>query len=82
MYKIDKPIGVQRIRTKYGGKQQNMPKPAHFRKGAGGMIRKILQQLESAGLIEKIVLKDRKGRVLTPKGKSFVDKHAAALLKE
>ncbi|MEM0333542.1 MAG: 40S ribosomal protein S19, partial [Candidatus Aenigmatarchaeota archaeon] len=36
----------------------------------GSIIRKILQQLESEGLVTK----EKKGRILTPKGRSFIDK--------
>lgn len=82
LYKLDKPTGVQRLRTKFGGKQQDRPKPAHFKKGSGSIIRKVTQQLEAAGLIQKTTISGKKGRVLTPKGKSFVDKQAAALAKE
>jgi small subunit ribosomal protein S19e len=82
LYKMGKPIGVQRLRTKYGGKQQNKPKPAHFKRASGNVIRKIIQQIERAGFIKQVTISGRKGRVLTPKGKSFVDKQAALIAKE
>jgi len=81
LYKIDKPLGVQRLRTKYGGKEQNRIKPAHYKKGSGKIIRTIMQQLEAAGFIKKIILNKHAGRVLTPKGKSFVNKTATAVFK-
>lgn len=81
MYKTDKPLGVQRLRTKYGGKEQNRIKPAHFKKGSGSIIRKIMQQLEAAGFIKKTAINKHAGRILTPKGKSFINKSAAAVLK-
>lgn len=75
------PIGVSKLRTKYGSKKRNGHKPAHFRKSSGSIIRKILQQLEKAGLI-KFVEKDiHKGRVITGKGKSILDKAAIAVKK-
>lgn len=67
---LDGPVGVQRLRTYYGGLKKRGYNPSHFRRGGGAMIRKMLQQLESAGLIEKI---DKRGRKITPKGKKLLD---------
>ena len=68
-------VGVERLKTKYGGKQDRGMKPDKFRKGSGKNIRVILQQAEKAGLVEKV--KDKKsGRKLTKKGKEFLDKVA------
>lgn len=69
---LDGPIGVQRLRTFYGGRKRKGTEPAHFRKGSGSVIRKILQQLESAGLVEKT----ESGRKITNKGRKFLDKMA------
>ncbi|MEM5794626.1 MAG: 30S ribosomal protein S19e [Candidatus Aenigmatarchaeota archaeon] len=66
---LDGPIGVERLRTYYGGRKRRGHKPAHFRKAGGNIIRKILQQLEKAGLVEKA----GKGRKITPKGQKFLD---------
>lgn len=74
-------VGVQRLRTKYGGRQKRGVRPERFKKGSGNIIRKALQQLESAGLVKKGEGR-KKGRMLTPKGKSFVDKMAIKILKE
>jgi small subunit ribosomal protein S19e len=75
------PIGVSKLRTKYGGKQRRGHKKAHFKKGSGSVIRKILQQLEKAGLIKFVEKGIHKGRVIAPKGKSILDKTAAAISK-
>lgn len=64
---ITNPIGVSKLRAKYGGKKRRGHKPAKFMKGSGSIIRKILQQLEAAGLAEK-KKKDCKGRFITTKG--------------
>jgi len=72
------PIGVSKLRTKYGGRKENGSKPAHFKKGGGSIIRKILQQLEN----EELVKKAGKGRVLTEKGISMLDKKANELTKK
>lgn len=75
------PVGVQRLRTKYGGLKDKGRKPPHFAKAGGSIIRKILQQLEAAGFVKKST-ESKKGRIITPKGKSFVDKTVAQLVKE
>lgn len=76
------PVGTQKLRTKYGGKQRRGHKPARFAKGSGSVIRKILQQLEKAEFIRKVEKGVHKGRVIAPKGKSFLDKSAVEVLKE
>ncbi len=66
-------VGVQRLRTRYGGKKQRGGMPSEFRKGAGKIIRVILQQAEAAGFVEK-ASENKKGRQLTEKGKEFLEK--------
>lgn len=65
-------VGVQRLRTRYGGRKNRGKQPAIFMKGGGNIIRKILQQAESAGLVEKSQGK-KPGRQLTTKGKLFLE---------
>jgi len=66
---IDGPIGVERMRTFYGGKKDRGSKPSKFRKGSGSILRKSLQQLEAAGFIQH----DKAGRKVSPEGASFMD---------
>lgn len=73
---LDGPIGVSKLRVKYGNKKNRGVKPEKFRPASGKIIRTILQQLEEAKLIEKAQKGVHKGRVVTPKGKSFLDKLA------
>ncbi len=75
------PIGTQKLRTKYGGKKDRGHKPERFQKASGSIIRKILQQLEKAELIKQTEKGVHKGRVLTPKGTSFLDKIAVQVVK-
>lgn len=70
------PIGVEKLRTKYGGLQNRGVKPSRFAKGSGSILRHILQQLETAGLIKQAEQGVHKGRVTTAKGASLL--HAAA----
>ena len=71
---IDSSVGVERLRSYFGGKKRRGHKPAHFRKSSGNIIRKILQQLETAGLVEKNA--NKLGRKLTPAGRKLLDKIA------
>ena len=66
------PIGVSKLRTKYGGKKNNGMAPEHFRRSSGKIIRIILQQLENAKLLKKDEAGVHKGRVTTPDGKKLL----------
>ncbi|MET1128139.1 MAG: 30S ribosomal protein S19e [Thermoproteota archaeon] len=79
LYKRGAPVGIERLRTAYGGRMNRGVAPEHFRKGSGSVIRKILQQLERAGLVAKV---PGKGRILTPKGRSLLDNLAYEIMKE
>ena len=74
------PVGVQKLRTKYGGRKRRGHPTEHVYKGSGNLIRKILQQLEHAKLIQQGAVGVHKGRVITPKGRSFMDKLAKEVL--
>ena len=65
-------VGVQRLRTRYGGRKERGQRPPEFRKGSGKIIRTILKQAEEAGFVEKIKGK-KPGRQLTQKGKDFLE---------
>ncbi len=69
---LNGPVGVERLRTHYGGKKDRGHKPERFRKSGGSIIRKSLQQLEAAGLIEKSKNQKKRGRVISDKGKKFI----------
>ncbi len=79
LYKSGEPIGIETFRTIYGGRQNRGSAPEHFRKGSGSVVRKILQQLEAAGLVEKV---PRKGRRLTAAGRSLLDRAAKEVFEE
>lgn len=79
IYKLG-PIGVSKLRTKYGGKKDRGHKPEHFFKGSGAIIRKVCQQLEAAELIKQTKVGNHKGRVVTAKGQSMLDKIATEIL--
>tara|TARA_Y100000310_G_scaffold242605_1_gene246772 strand:- start:1813 stop:2445 length:633 start_codon:yes stop_codon:yes gene_type:complete len=73
------PIGVPKLRTKYGGKKNRGVKKSHFYKGSGNIIRKIVQQLEKEGFLKKDLKSLHKGRVITEKGKKFLDEIAGKI---
>ena len=49
-----------------------------IRRGSGAIVRNALHQLEDAGYVEKVV----GGRVVTPAGRSFLDKISAEIIKD
>ena len=74
---MNKIVGVNRLRTRYGNKKNRGMKPEKFIKAGGKIIRTILQQADRAGFTEQVkmnkVLKTRAGRKITEKGKRFLE---------
>jgi small subunit ribosomal protein S19e len=66
------PIGVAKLKSKYGSKKNNGMAPEHFRKASGKIIRTILQQLETAKLLKQEAKGVHKGRVITPEGQKLL----------
>ncbi len=67
---INGPVGTSRLRTKYGNRSSHKRSRKHSKKAAGNAIRKALQALEKAGYVKNTSA----GRVITPEGRSVVDK--------
>jgi small subunit ribosomal protein S19e len=62
------------LKTRYGSKKNRGMKPEKFKKASGKMIRVLLQQAESEGLIERFNESGKRaGRRLTDKGKEFME---------
>ncbi len=76
------PIGVSKLRTKFGGRKNRGMRPEKFMKGSGSIIRHALQQLEQAGLVKQAEKGVHKGRVTTPKGDSLLFSAAKKLQEE
>jgi small subunit ribosomal protein S19e len=70
--------GVSRLRTVYGGRKSRGHKPEHKYKASGAVIRKVLKQLEAAGFVKT---EKKKGRIITPKGQSFLNRIAREMKK-
>ena len=81
IYKLG-PIGTSKLRRKYGGRKNRGHAPEHTFKGGGSIIRKVIQQLDAAGLTKQVSKGIHKGRIITPKGKSFLDKIATQILSQ
>ena len=73
------PIGIERLRAQYSGRSDQGSRPEHVKKGSGGNIRKIFQQLEAAGLVENV---KSKGRMLTSEGRRLLDTIATEIKTE
>ena len=75
---VKKILGVNRLRTKYGSKQNRGYQPEIYKRAGGKIIRTILQQSDKAGLTEiakdiRGVKSKRPGRQLTAKGKELLE---------
>jgi small subunit ribosomal protein S19e len=74
----DGPVGVSKLRTKYGGRKNRGVKPHRLYRAGGKIIRTILQQLENAGYVKKA--EKGKGRIITSQGQAILDNTANQLL--
>lgn len=74
LLKINKlgPVGVSKLRTKYGNTKNRGVRPGRFVKSGGAVIRRIMQQLEKAQLIKQDTKGKHKGRVITPKAEKLI----------
>jgi len=73
------PIGIEKLRAEYGGRKDFGVRPEHAVKAGGAIIRKALQQLEAAGLIEKY---QNKGRRITKEGRRILEEIAGEVMKD
>jgi small subunit ribosomal protein S19e len=73
------PIGLEKLRSDYGGRKGFRVSPNHASKAGGSNIRKILQQLESAGFIQ---ITRPQGRIMAPKGRKILQEISQDLQKE
>lgn len=72
------PIGVNRLRKKYGGRERAGQGRNHSQRASGKIIRVALQQLENAKLISKT---EKEGRKLTPEGLSLLERSAYSIMR-
>ena len=74
---INGPIGISKLRTRYGNRKRHAVTHRHHRKAGGSIIKDAFDALEKNGYVAKT----EKGRAITDKGRSFMDKVANELLK-
>lgn len=67
------PVGVSKLSVKYGNRKNRGVKPEKFVRGSRNVLRKILQQLESSGLLKQEEKGVHKGRVLTNAGIKMIN---------
>lgn len=67
---LNGPIGVSRLRTYYGSKKEHVVRRHHHYRSGGSIIKDAFDALEKAGYIKK----GKKGRIITPSGRAFLDK--------
>lgn len=72
-------LGLEKLRAEYGGRKDFGVKPEHAVKAGGAIIRKALQQLEAAGLIETL---KPQGRRMTREGRKLLQEIAEDVGKE
>jgi small subunit ribosomal protein S19e len=73
------PIGMEKLRSEYGGGKSFRGTPKHAAKAGGSIIRKALQQLQVAGFIE---VSGTHGRKMTKEGRKLLQELAEELGKE
>jgi small subunit ribosomal protein S19e len=73
------PIGLEKLRADYGGNKGFKVRPNHASKAGGNNIRKIMQQLEKAELLQ---IASTQGRKMSPKGRKLLQEVADDLHKE
>ncbi|MFA5108881.1 MAG: 30S ribosomal protein S19e [Candidatus Micrarchaeia archaeon] len=66
---IGSVVGVSSLRTHYGGRKARGVRPEKHRRAGGNLIRKGMQALEKAGLMQKAKV----GRELSAKGRKLLD---------
>ncbi len=79
LYMSGEPVGVQRLRKEYGGRKRRGDHPGHHAKAGGSIIRESLQQLEKAGLVDKV---EKSGRIVSKKGRSLLDAMSTQIKKD
>lgn len=74
---LNGPVGIARMRTRYGTRKlHTIHRHHHFRSG-GSVIKDAFDSLEKLDYVKKTP----KGRVITPAGKSFLDKISNEIIK-
>ncbi len=73
------PVGIAKLRPAYGGRRSQGVKSEHAQRAGGTIVRKSLQQLEAAGLVETL---GSKGRRVTREGRKLLQEMSEEVYKE
>jgi small subunit ribosomal protein S19e len=73
------PVGLEKLKADYGGGKRKGGMPQHVSKAGGSTVRKGLQQLEAAGLVETV---KPNGRRVTKEGGKLLQEVAESVGKE
>ena len=76
---LNGPIGTERLASEFGGRRDRGSAPYHARTGSRSIARKCIQALEKGGYLAK---SGKKGRIVSPKGRSLLDKLSHEVLLE
>ena len=71
------PIGISKLRTKYGSKKQHVVHRHHHARAGGSIIKDAFDALEKKGYVKTT----KQGRMISPAGKSFLDKLSNDIIK-
>jgi len=74
---VNGPVGVSRLRVRYGNRKRHKVARHHHYRAGGSLITDAFNALEKAGYIKKT----KKGREMTPSGRSFLDKTSGEIMK-
>lgn len=72
---INGPVGVSKLRTRYGQRKTHVVHRMHHEQTGGSIISDSFVELEKINFIKRT----KNGRVITPQGKSFLDKISGEL---
>ena len=72
------PIGISELKSYYGGRKRIGYNLDHHKDSGGAIIRKALQQLESAGYVDR----KSKGRIISNEGMKRVDRLATEIFRD
>ena len=75
---LNGPIGISRLRTRYGTRKRHVVHKHHAHRAGGSTIKDAFDVLEKLEYVKKA----KSGRIITAKGRSFLDKTAGELLKQ
>lgn len=74
---LNGPIGISKMRTRYGTSKGHTVHRHHHVRTGGSMIKDAFDVLEKMNYVKKT----KEGRVITPQGRSFLDKISSELTK-